>query len=261
VYTQPESSSTLQTKTAEKAQSTTHNTDRSQTAQKLGLGATMSGSSQLDAGAGAAAAAGSAHVPKLPTWQRTQSAQSAQCLLTGLQRLRTRQQRMLRDILHSHSGPLCCLVDPGLARMLTMVSENSQIFRDNNVKLFAELTPRLDLKTQIDDKRRKQINIQTIVCILQPTVSLGAQFNDALQQILLLPALMLPTQLTYVHGNCLQVDNAVLLAKQVNQNSAESWDFAAYFVPYTTVMCRQQLQVCSGVFRCVCLLLDSLSWC
>jgi hypothetical protein len=40
-----------------------------------------------------------------------------------------------------------------------------------------------------------------------------------------------------------QAENAVLLAKHLNQNAGEGWDFVAYFMPRTTVMCRQQLQV------------------
>jgi len=45
-----------------------------------------------------------------------------------------------------------------------------------------------------------------------------------------------------------KVENAVLLANQVKLNAAESWDFVVYFMPRTTVMCRQQLQV-EGVYN------------
>mgnify|MGYP003886030423 CR=1 FL=1 len=46
----------------------------------------------------------------------------------------------------------------------------------------------------------------------------------------------------------MQVANAVLLAQHVNKHITEGWDFVVYFMPRTTVMCKQQLQV-EGVYN------------
>ena len=40
----------------------------------------------------------------------------------------------------------------------------------------------------------------------------------------------------------------MLLAQHVNKHITEGWDFVVYFMPRTTVMCKQQLQV-EGVYN------------
>ncbi len=46
----------------------------------------------------------------------------------------------------------------------------------------------------------------------------------------------------------IQVENAVLLAKQVKLHQREDWAFVVYFMPRTTVMCQQQLQI-EGIYN------------
>ena len=90
--------------------------------------------------------------------------------ITGLERLRQSGQRILKEILNECDHPICCVLDPDLTRPLNLVTEGPQIFKDNGVRIFDELTPALDLKTKIDDKRKKNVVIKSILCLLKPTV-------------------------------------------------------------------------------------------
>jgi len=90
--------------------------------------------------------------------------------ITGLERLRQSGQRILKEILNSHKGHLGCILDPELTWLLNLVTEGPQIFKDNGVKYFDELKSDMKMQQKIEAKKRKNVHIDTIVCLLKPTV-------------------------------------------------------------------------------------------
>jgi hypothetical protein len=135
----------------------------------------MSATPRPSAGGGGSAAAAKKPEPKKPdpkvkprAWNKFPTLKLS--AITGLERLRQSGQRILKEILNSCEGPLCCVLDPDLTRPLNLVTEGPAIFKDNGVKLFDELTPALNLRAKVQEKGGKGIKIKTILCLLKPTV-------------------------------------------------------------------------------------------